>query len=132
MERRVVITGAGAVTPVGLTAPDTWNALKDGICGIGPITAFDTGDGFKVSVAAEVKGFDPLERGLTRSEVKHNDPATQYALVAADEALAASGLVIKDVQAGTETVSGGDEIAPEAVIAPERMGTYIGSGIGGY
>ena len=61
MERRVVITGLGAVTPVGLTAPESWAALKAGTRGIDTITRFDT-EGYKVTVAAEVKDFDPLER----------------------------------------------------------------------
>ena len=125
MDRRVVITGLGAVTPIGLTAPDTWAALKAGTCGVGPITRFDT-EGFKVTVAAEVKGFDPLERGLTKQEVKRNDPATQYALVASDEALADAGLVVE----GSDAAKAED--APAANIAADRVGTYVGSGIGGY
>ena len=56
--RRVVITGLGAITPVGLTAPESWQAVKDGVCGVAPITQFDT-EGMKVSLAAEVKGFVP-------------------------------------------------------------------------
>lgn len=125
MERRVVITGLGAVTPVGLTAPDTWSALKAGTCGVGTITRFDT-EGYKVTVAAEVKGFDPLERGLSKQEVKRNDPATQYALVASDEALADAGLVVE----GSEAAKA--EGAPAANVAADRVGTYVGSGIGGY
>lgn len=125
MERRVVITGLGAITPVGLTAPATWDALKAGTCGIGPITRFDT-EGFKVSVAAEVKEFDPIERGLTKQEVKRNDLATQYALVASDEALADAGLLIEGSAAAQAPG------APTPNIDPTRVGTYVGSGIGGY
>lgn len=124
MERRVVITGLGAVTPVGLTAPESWAALKAGTRGIDTITRFDT-EGYKVTVAAEVKGFDPLERGLTKQEVKRNDPATQYALVASDEALADAGLIIEGSEA-----SKAEGAVPN--MAPERVGTYVGSGIGGY
>ena len=129
MERRVVITGLGAVTPVGLTAPDTWAALKAGTCGVGPITQFDT-EGYKVTVAAEVKGFDPVERGLSKQEAKRNDLATQYVLVASDEAVADAGLVIEGSQAATEAPEG--EEPPAANIAAERVGTYVGSGIGGF
>ena len=57
--RRVVITGLGAVTPVGLTADESWQAVKNGVCGIAPITQFDPA-GMKVQLAAEVKGFDPV------------------------------------------------------------------------
>ncbi len=56
--RRVVITGLGAVTPLGLTAPESWRAAREGACGIGPITRYDPA-GMKVRLAAEVKGFDP-------------------------------------------------------------------------
>ena len=57
--RRVVITGMGAVTPIGNDVPSFWEGLKAGTCGIGPITKFDT-DGYKVKVAAQLKGFDHL------------------------------------------------------------------------
>ena len=90
MERRVVITGLGAVTPVGNTATDTWSALKAGTCGIGSITRFDATE-FKVSVAAEVKNFDGAEL-LGKGEARHNDLNVQYALVASDEAVADAGL----------------------------------------
>ena len=56
--RRVVITGLGAVTPIGLTAMESWQAVKDGVCGVAPITQFDP-TGMKVQLAAEVKGFVP-------------------------------------------------------------------------
>ena len=111
MERRVVITGLGAVTPVGNTATDTWSALKAGTCGIGPITRFDATE-FKVSVAAEVKNFDGAEL-LGKGEARHNDLNVQFALVASDEAMADSGL------------------DAEGACDPERLGVYVGSGIGG-
>ena len=56
--RRVVITGLGAVTPIGLTAGESWRAVREGKCGVAPITLFDPAD-MKVQLAAEVKGFDP-------------------------------------------------------------------------
>ena len=129
MERRVVITGLGAVTPVGLTAAETWDALKAGACGVGPITHFDT-EGYKVSVAAEVKGFDPLDH-LTKVEAKRNDRATQFALAASDEAVADARLVIAGSPRVAASVPEGGQ-APEPNVAAERVGTFVGSGIGGF
>jgi 3-oxoacyl-[acyl-carrier-protein] synthase II len=111
MDRRVVITGLGAVTPVGLTADDTWSALKAGTCGIDTITRFDIAD-FKVSVAAEVKGFD-AESYLGRADARRNDRNVAFALVASDQAMADSGLDV------------------EGAVDHERLGVYIGSGVGG-
>ena len=84
--RRVVITGLGAVTPVGLTASESWQAVKDGVCGIAPITQFDS-TGMKVHLAAEVKGFDPANC-MTKPEAKHMGRFTQFAVACAKEALA--------------------------------------------
>lgn len=111
MERRVVITGMGAVTPLANTAKETWEGLKRGQCGIGHITKFDTTE-YKVTVAAEVKDFDPLVC-LEKSEVRRTDLNCQYALAAAKEAMEDSGL------------------SKEGSIDPEQLGVYIGSGIGG-
>lgn len=111
MEHRVAITGMGAVTPVGNTAQVTWASLVAGISGIGPLTRFDT-TGFKVSVAAEVKGFDGAGL-LGKVEAAHEDLFVQYALVASDEAMADSGLDAADA------------------IDHERLGVYVGSGTGG-
>lgn len=111
MERRVVITGLGAVTPVGNTAKDTWQGLQQGRCGIDHITKFDTSE-YKVTVAAEVKDFDPLIC-MEKGEVRRTDLNCQYALAAAKEAMEDSGL------------------SQEGVMDPERLGVYIGSGIGG-
>ncbi|MDO5602862.1 MAG: beta-ketoacyl-ACP synthase II, partial [Oscillospiraceae bacterium] len=107
--RRVVVTGIGAVTPLGNTAVDTWESMKAGVCGIGPITHFDASE-FKAKVAAEVKAFDPL-RYFEKGELRKNDLYAQYAMAAACEAMADSGLT------GT--------------VEPERFGVYVGSGIGG-
>lgn len=111
MERRVAITGLGAVTPVGNNAPDSWAALKAGTCGIGPLTHFDDTD-YKVSVAAEVKDFDPSGL-LSVPEMRRNDLFVQFAIVAAHEALADSGLDV------------------EGSVDRDRLGVYVGSGIGG-
>ncbi len=108
--RRVVITGLGAVTPVGLTASESWQAVRSGVCGIAPITQFDP-TGMKVQLAAEVKGFVP-ENYMSRQEAKHIGRFTQFALAAAQEAFADSGLVCE-----------AEDL--------DRCGVIISSGIGG-
>jgi 3-oxoacyl-[acyl-carrier-protein] synthase II len=110
MKKRVVITGMGALTPIGNNVPEFWENIKKGTVGIGEITKFDTTD-HKVKLAAEVKNFEAGEY-LDRKEAKRMDPFCQYAIVAAREAVAQSGLVITEVNA-------------------ERIGCIIGSGIGG-
>ena len=108
--RRVVITGLGAVTPVGLTAAESWQAVRSGVCGIGPITQFDASSQ-KVSLAAEVKGFD-ADALLGKQEAKRMGRFTQFAMVSAREALADSGL-------NTEA----EDL--------DRCGVIVSSGIGG-
>nr|WP_325183276.1 beta-ketoacyl-ACP synthase II [uncultured Oscillibacter sp.] len=108
--RRVVITGLGAVTPLGLTAPESWRAAREGVCGIGPITQFDPA-GMKVKLAAEAKGFDP-EALFGKPETKRMGRFTQFALAAAREALADSGFQAEEREAG-------------------RCGVIVSSGIGG-
>lgn len=107
--RRVVVTGLGSVTPIGNTVADTWNNLVAGRNGIGMITRFDTTD-YKVKVAAELKDFDPLLY-FEKSELRKNDMYTQYAVAAAQQAAEDSGIV--------------------GSLPPERLGVYVGSGIGG-
>jgi 3-oxoacyl-[acyl-carrier-protein] synthase II len=99
----------GVVSPVGNDLDSFWESLREGRCGIGPITKFDAG-GFKVKIAAEVKGFDPALY-MDKSDIRRTDIYTQYALAAAVQAMADSGLSDN--------------------IEPERLGVYIGSGIGG-
>ena len=89
-KRRVLITGLGAITPLGHNADDTWQAVKDGVCGIGPITHFDTAD-HKAKVAAEVKDWDPTTV-LDKKDVRHMSRYIQLAMTAAKECLADSGL----------------------------------------
>ena len=108
--RRVVITGMGAVTPVGLTVDDFWNNLLAGVSGVGPITYFDVSI-YETRFAAQLKGFDPLNY-MDRKTSQRVDPFTQYALAAADQAVKDSGL----------------DLAKED---GERMGVIFGSGIGG-
>ncbi len=88
--RRVVVTGLGAVTPIGNNVKDMWESVEAGKCGIAPITHYDT-TGRKVSLAGEVKDFHP-EEYVEKSELRKMDPFTQFALAAAGEAMADSGL----------------------------------------
>ena len=108
--KRVVITGVGVISPVGNDANRFFENLTAGVCGIGPITRFDT-EGYKAKVAAEVKGFDPEAFGIDRAQAKRMDLFAQYAMAAAIQAVADSGI--------------------EGGVAPERFGVYVGSGIGG-
>lgn len=93
-KRRVVITGMGAVTPVGLTAPESWQAVKAGVCGVAPITRYDVA-GQKVKLAAQVKGFDAQEV-LGRQEARRMGRFAQFAAAAAKEALADAQLNVEE------------------------------------
>lgn len=108
--KRVVVTGIGAVTPIGNNAKIFWENAKNGVNGIAPITKFDTSE-LKAKLAAELKDFD-INEYLEKGESRKMDPFVQYAMVATDEALKDSGIL------GT--------------VAPERFGVYYGSGIGGF
>lgn len=88
--KKAVVTGLGAVTPLGNTVPDFWKNLRAGVSGAGPITKFDATN-FKTRFACEVKGFDPLNYFDTK-EARKLDPFCQYALVAADEAVKDAGI----------------------------------------
>ena len=109
MHRRVVVTGLGAISPVGNNVSDSWQNMKDGIHGIAGITRFDTSN-FKTKLAAEVKGFDPRQY-MEKAEVIRSDRCAQYAMGAACQAVEDSGIF------GT--------------VDPERFAVYFGSGIGG-
>ncbi len=109
MKRRVVVTGLGAVTPIGNTAEEFWNNAKEGKVGIGEITRFDTSD-YKVKLAAEVKGFDAREH-MDFKTAKRMELFSQYAVAAAMEAYKDSGLVLEKEDAF-------------------RAGVIVGSGIG--
>lgn len=110
-KRRVVVTGVGMVSPLGNTAPETWKGLMEGRSGVAPITRFDPSQ-HRVRFAAETKNFDPLQF-VEKKEMKKMDFFIFYAIAATREALADSGL----------------EITPENA---EGIGTFIGSGIGGF
>ena len=110
MERRCVITGLGAVTPLGNTVEEYWNGLKNGVCGIDYIKKFDTTD-YKVKIAAEIKDFDP-EQYMTKKDVKRNDLFAIYALAAGMQAFEDSKLDMEKEDA-------------------DRIGVIVGSGVGG-
>lgn len=111
MARRVVVTGVGIISSVGLTAEETWSAICASKCGIGPITQFDAAQ-FSSRIAAEVKGFDPLQF-IDKKELKKVGRFIQFAVAASDEAMKWSGL----------------RVTPENA---EQVGVYIGSGIGAF
>jgi len=108
--RRVVVTGLGAVTPVGIGVGPTWEAVLAGRSGVGPITKFDPSQ-FATTFAAEIKGFQ-AEDYVDRKEIKRMDPFIHYAMASAHFAMADSGLAIDDSNAA-------------------RVGVFMGSGLGG-
>jgi len=111
LSRRVAVTGVGLLTPLGIGTEASWEAIRAGRSGIGPITQFDAA-AFSCRIAGEVKGFNPANY-IEKKEIKKMGRFIQFAIVAAECALKGSGLVI----------------APENA---ERVGVYIGSGIGGF
>ena len=113
-KRKVVVTGMGAVTPIGLNVPEIWENAKKGVCGIGEITRYDTTDR-QIHIAGEVKGFVP-ENSIDKKDVRKMDLYTQYAVAAAVEAMKDAGF------SGDEKVS--EEMA-------DRFGVLISSGVGG-
>jgi 3-oxoacyl-[acyl-carrier-protein] synthase II len=110
MSRRVVITGMGTVTPLGLNVNDSWQAAIKGKSGICQITHFDT-TGFTTTIAGEVKNFEP-EQHFDKKEIRRLDPYTQYAIVSAREAIQSAGLNFDQVDRN-------------------KIGVIVGSGIGG-
>ena len=110
MERRVVITGLGAISPIGNTVEENWQAIKDKKCGIDKITLFDT-TGFKTSLAGEVKNCDVLEH-FEAKQAKRLDRCSQFAIIGAREALKDSGISADNTDL-------------------DRVGIFVSSGIGG-
>ena len=110
MTGRVVVTGIGMVTPVGNDTASAWQALCEGRSGVGPITHFDA-TGYETRIAAELKGFD-VSPYMDRKEARRNDRFVHYAMAAAKQALADSGIEITEEHA-------------------DDFGVIIGSGIGG-
>lgn len=108
--KRVVVTGLGALTPIGNTVSEYWNGLSNGVSGANLITKFDASK-FRTKFACEVKNFDPLDF-IDKKEARKMDPYTQYAVVVADEAVADSGINGEGID-------------------QNRVGVIWGSGIGG-
>ena len=112
MRRRVVVTGLGAVTPLGLDVKETWDSMLAGRSGVGPITKFDAGEApYATTIAAEVKGFDPTLR-IDKKDLRKMDLFIPFGIFAALEAFEQSGMVIDDANA-------------------ERVAVVVGAGLGG-
>ena len=109
-KRRVVVTGIGMISPLGVGNEPTWQGLVEGRSGIGPITKFDPA-AFTTRIAGEVRGFNP-EDWMDKKEVKKSDTFIHYALAAAQ-------IAIQDAKFDPKTIDG------------DRFGVIIGSGIGG-
>ena len=109
-QRRVVVTGLGVISPVGIDVPSAWDAIINGRSGIGPITRFDSA-AFNTHIAGEVKGFDPAKY-MSGKEARRYDSFIHYGIAAAKEALADAGITANPTH-------------------PDRYGLSIGSGIGG-
>lgn len=118
---RVVVTGMGAVSPIGIGVQEFSAALKEGKSGVGPITLFDTTD-FEVKIAAEVKGFD-ASRWIDRKDARKMARFTQFAVAAAAQALEQAGLVGPRSEDGSRPTLASD---------PARTGVVVGNGIGGW
>ena len=138
--RRVVVTGMGAVTPIGNDVPTYWENLKAGKCGVGPLTKFDCTD-YKASLAAEVQDFDPTLY-LDKGEVRKTDLFTQYAIASAVQAVKDSGAVAifaensnnsKSIEAiargaGVTPIVGDDALYGDSLGPDGSEGaTYVGS-----
>ncbi|MCL2497979.1 MAG: beta-ketoacyl-[acyl-carrier-protein] synthase II, partial [Symbiobacteriaceae bacterium] len=115
MKKRVVVTGVGAVTPLGLNATVFWQGAKAGANGIGPLTCLPT-TGYSCQVAAQINHYDPYET-IDRREVRRLDRYSQFAITATVEAMAQAGL--------------SREMVEEGVVDAHRFGVIVSSGIGG-
>lgn len=109
--KRVVVTGLGAITPLGNTVEELWDSLINGVSGAAGITRFDASK-FKTQIACEIKGYDPANY-FDRKESRKIDPYTQYAMIAADQAIA-------DANFNMDTLD------------KDRVGVIIATGIGGF
>lgn len=110
MERRVVVTGLGAITPIGNTVEEFWKGIEEKKCGIDKITHFNC-EGYKTSLAAEVKNYNPLDY-FDAKRAKRLDKCSQFAIIAAKEAYKDSGITLDNTDV-------------------EKVGVFVGSGIGG-
>ena len=120
MNRKVVVTGMGAISPIGTTVEDFCASLKAGKSGIGKITSFDT-TGFDVTIAGEIKDFDP-GLWMDKKEARKMARFTQFAVAAASQALENAGLLSEADEEGKRKVTS----------VPEKTGVVLGNGIGGF
>src|SRR3989338_2819223 len=109
-ENRVVVTGLGVISPLGNDVPTSWQSMKDGKSGVGPLATFDA-SAFDSRIAAEVKGFDPALYGMTSKDTRRMEKFVQYAVACATQAITDAGLELEKEN-------------------KERIGVLIGSGIG--
>ena len=116
MDKRVVVTGMGVISPVGNNVEEFWKNILDGVCGIDFITEFPTDD-LPAKVAGEVKNFNPADYGIEPAFARKQDKFSVFAVAAANEAIRQSGLSTAE--------EGGN-------IDASRFGVYVGSGIGGF
>ena len=116
MERRVVVTGMGVVSPVGNDVPTFWDNLKKGVCGIDFITEFPTED-LPVRIGGKLKNFEPESYGIDKPFIRKQDPFAIYGMAAAMQAMNDAGLCAEEEGRN---------------IDPFRLGVYVGSGIGGF
>jgi 3-oxoacyl-[acyl-carrier-protein] synthase II len=112
MNKRIVITGLGVITPVGNSISEFWNNIVNGVCGLENLVGFDEFN-CPVKVAGQIKNFNPTDYGVDAGTARRSDLYCQFALAAASQAMAESG-----IESGKN-------------ISPERLGVYVGSGIGG-
>lgn len=115
MDRRVVVTGTGVISPVGNNVTDYWKNLLDGVCGIDFITSIPTDD-LPVNIAGEVKDFNPADYGIEPPFARKQDKFTVFAVAAAKQAMDEAGL----------------STAEDGNVDPMKLGVYVGSGIGGF
>ncbi|MBQ8499465.1 MAG: beta-ketoacyl-ACP synthase II [Bacteroidales bacterium] len=115
MDRRVVVTGTGVISPVGNNVADYWKNLLDGVCGIDFITSIPTDD-LPVKIAGEVKDFNPADYGIEPPFARKQDKFTVFAVAAAKQAMDEAGL----------------STAEDGNVDPMKLGVYVGSGIGGF
>lgn len=116
MDKRVVVTGLGVLSPIGNDVKSFWESLVNGVCGIDTITEFPT-DGFAVKIAGKIRNFHPEEYGMDKPFIRKQDTFSQYAMASAWQAMQDSGLQAE-----------GDD----ANIDPFRLGVYMSSGVGGF
>ena len=113
MARRVVVTGLGVISCIGNDVKTYWNSLKNGVCGLDHVAEFEEA-GMPVKIAGKIKDFNPEEYGMDKPFIRKQDPFTVFAMASAYQAMNDSGLVVGEN------------------IDPDRISTYVSSGIGGF